>query len=324
MAESTTETTTQTVVTNPDGSQTITTTSPKAKVEDPTVPKTAEDLGFSDEFLAKHPEVDELVKLAIKEKWPQAKFNRIVETETSWGRRLTAAQEVFDLNMAGGPLKADFEQQIEDQKTRLATEASSLGVTLSDSQINDFARKIVRNKLGNIQVRLFIGKKFDMPETKSVTGDASILANSLKDIAGDYGIMITDTDLEKKVRAGLSSGDDPRTWAEQQRTYYRDQAKNLFPTVAQQLDTYTVREILDPYLSAASSLLGINVQNMNLDDERWTRPLAKAANRDTPMTADEWRTTLRTDEKYGYNKTSQALNEAVDIGNQIISIMGSV
>jgi hypothetical protein len=305
MAESTTETTTQTVVTNPDGSQTITTITPKEK--NPDAPKTGEDYGFSAQFLAGHPEIDEIVKLAIKEEWPQSKFNRVI-----------------DLNSNGGPAEADLRQQIEDQRTRLATEASSLGVKLSDAQINNFAERIVRNKLGNIQVRLFIGKQFNMPETKSVTGDASILANSLKDIAGDYGIMITDTDLEKKVRAGLSSGDDPRTWAEQQRTYYRDQAKNLFPTVAQQLDTYTVREILDPYLSAASSLLGINVQNMNLDDERWTRPLAKADNRDAPMTADEWRTTLRTDEKYGYNKTSQALNEAVDIGNQIISIMGSV
>jgi hypothetical protein len=322
MAESTTETTTQTVVTNPDGSQTITTITPKEK--NPDAPKTGEDYGFSAQFLAGHPEIDEIVKLAIKEEWPQSKFNRVIETETAWGKRLTASQEYFDLNINGGPAEADLRQQIEDQRTRLATEASSLGVKLSDAQINNFAERIVRNKLGNIQVRLFIGKQFNMPETKSVTGDASILANSLKDIAGDYGIMITDTDLEKKVRAGLSSGDDPRTWAEQQRTYYRDQAKNLFPTVAQQLDTYTVREILDPYLSAASSLLGINVQNMNLDDERWTRPLAKADNRDAPMTADEWRTTLRTDEKYGYNKTSQALNEAVDIGNQIISIMGSV
>ena len=316
-----TEVTTQTVTTNPDGTQTIVTETPKP--EDPNAPTTARDFGLSQTFLDKHPQIKEAVKRALAEGWTQDKFNRYVESQTDFGRNRYASQEIFDIGIVDPAKAPELQKQMADQAVRIRAEANQLGVSLTDSQVSDFSKRIVREGLGNIEVRLLIGKQFEMPTGKSVTGDASILADQLKTIAGDYGITLTATDIEQKVRSGLESGDSPQVWAEGQRNYYRDQAKNLFPSISTQLDNYTVKDILNPYLSAASELLGVDTRQMNLNDERWTKPLSGGVN-NTIMDLNEWRTTLRTDDKYGYGKTTKAMNEAVDIGNQIINIMGAV
>ena len=311
----------QTITKNPDGTETVVTRTPKP--EDPDAPKTAKDFGLSQAFLDSHPEVKEAVKKALAEGWTQDKFNRYVESKTDFGRNRYAAQEIFDIGIVDPAQAPELQKQMEDQAIRIRSEARGLGVSLSDAEVSDLARRIVRNALGGVQVRLILGKQFEMPKTGSITGDASVLSDSLKQIAGDYGITLTQNDIERKVRAGLQSGDNPQNWAESQRNYYRDQAKNLYPTITDQLDKYTVKEILDPYLSTASDLLGIDTKSMNLDDERWTKPLTGGTD-GTLMDANQWRTFLRTDDKYGYGKTSQALNEAVDIGNQIMSLMGTV
>lgn len=320
----------QTVTTNPDGTQTIVTRTPKS--EDPNAPKTARDFGLSQAFLDKHPQVKEAVKKAIDEGWTQDKFNRYVESKTDFGRSRYAAQEIFDIGIVDPAQAPELQKQMSDQEVRIRSEANQLGVQISNSEVKDLAKKIVRNGLGNMEVRLLIGEKYRAPMEMlptgqmvptSVTGDASILTDRLKQIAGDYGITLTANDIESKVRAGLESGDSPTNWAESQRNYYRDQAKNLYPTISTQLDNYTVKEILDPYLAAASELLGIDTKNMNLSDDRWTKPLTGGADR-TLMNINEWRTALRTEDVYGYGKTTRALNEAVDIGNQIMSIMGAV
>lgn len=313
--------TTQTIVTNPDGSQTVTTVSPKPV--DPDAPKTIADYGLSKDFLDSHPQVKEAIDKAIAGGWTQDKFNRYVESKTDFGRNRYAAQEIFDIGIVDPVQGPELQKQISDQRIRVQQEASQLGVSLNSADINNLAERIVRNGLGGVEVRLLIGQKFTTPETGSVTGDASMLTDSLKRIAGDYGITLTASDVEGKIRQGLQSGDSPNAWAESQRNYYRDQAKNLYPTISDQLDKYTVKDILDPYLSTASNLLGIDTKNMNLDDDRWIKPLTGGAD-GTLMNVNEWRTTLRTEDRYGYGETTQAMNEAADLGNQILSIMGTV
>lgn len=285
--------------------------------------KKVEDFGFSAKFLEKHGEVLDLIKLAIKEDWPEEKFFDRFQRDTTFGRNRFAAQELFDTAVSDPARWPDFQKRIDDQKIRLANEARQLGVQVTPEQIDEYARKIIRNDLGDLEVRAFLGKQFEVQPKAPEKGMAAQMSNDLVTTAADYGIAITDDQVQKRVRQGLASGMPPGTWLEEQKAYYRDQAKNLYPSVSDQLDRYSLKDILNPYLTEASKLLGLNLDAMNLDDSRWTKPLTGGAD-GTLMNANEWRTALRTNKTYGYGKTTQALNEAVDIGNEIMSIMGRV
>ena len=127
------------------------------------------------------------------------------------------------------------------------------------------------------------------------------------------------TNLQAKVQEGLRQGANYRTWLEGQKNVFRRQAKNLYPTLADQLDEFTYTDVIDPYMDDAANLLGLTRQSMNTLDPTWATALNGP---NGPMSRDEWIRTIKTDSKYGYDRTANARKEAVDLGDELLAAFG--
>ena len=127
------------------------------------------------------------------------------------------------------------------------------------------------------------------------------------------------TDLQSKVQEGLRQGANYGTWLEGQKNVYKRQAKNLYPTLSDQLDEFTYTDVIEPYMADAANLLGLNRQQMNTLDPMWATALNGP---NGPMSRDEWIRTIRTDSKFGYDRTVNARQEAAQLGDQLLAAFG--
>ena len=286
---------------------------------------------YSKKFLAKHPEVKKAIALAIEYGWTQDQFNRYVEANTGWGKNTTDAQAAFDLQISGSKSE-DIKRQIEDKKNAIIREATRAGVTLSPEEVDRYARTAVRNALDDEDITVWIAGKFFLgggatdptgatgpTAADTMTGTSASIAEYLRDMARQYGLPVTDEFLQTKIREGLQQGAAWREWAEGQRGLFRSQAKTLYPGAGDKLDEYTLDELLTPYLNAATNLLGIPRQQMKLDDPMWNSALN---GENGMMSLDQWMVKLRTDPKYGWDKTIAARQQFTDLGDELLSAFG--
>lgn len=285
---------------------------------------------YTEKFLKKHPAVAELIQTAIKYNWTEEQFIRNVE-ETAWGQSTTDAEAAFDLQITGSNAEALTDPQtglIPLKRAAIKKQAEAAGVSLTDKQLDTFARNAVRSALDEDAVNAWIAGKFVIPEEgggkptkppKPITGTAAQIAQQLRDMADSYGLPVTNEYLQDKVRQGLEA-EDWQSWVEGQRATMQQQAKLAYPTVADQFDSYTLDELMTPYLAAATQMFGTPKAQMKLNDPMWNAALKGPDGR--PMSMDDWIKTLRTDSKYGYTKTVAAKQEASDLASGIIRAFG--
>lgn len=292
---------------------------------------------YTDAFLKDKPDVKRALNLARKYNWTQEQFNNYIETKTEWGKSTTDAQANFDLQIAGSKQEELLNPEtgsIAVRQRLIENMLSETGVSIPADEVARFARESVRSGLDENAIRSWVASKFAMtpqaptlgggvetttPGGGVVTGTAANIGDSLRALARSYGLPITDDFLQEKIREGLKQGAGWQEWVEGQRNIFRNQAKTLYPTAASQLDEFSLDEILTPYLNAASNMLGIPKAQMKLDDPMWN----SALNGDgSPMSLDQWMVKLRTDAKYGWDKTIAARQQFAQLGDELLSAFG--
>lgn len=288
--------------------------------------------GFTREFLRQHPAVANLLKKAIEFNWTEDEFNDRVRQDTKWGQSNTQAQRQFDLEYYGVDSKT-IKTKVRVAADSIEQMARNAGVSITREEAEKFAYRFTRSALSERDMYLFLAREYgrdvspngeaEGTETGSagpVSGTSREIYDELVALARSYGVTITPETLNKKVQEGLSQGPEWRTWVEGQRNVFRQSAKTLYPDVSDQLEQYTLEELVDPYLEDASALLGINRQNMDISNPMWTAALKGADGR--PMNRDEWLRTLRTDKQYGWNQTQRAKNEMAQLGDELLAAFG--
>lgn len=315
-------TTTQEVITDPKtGKQTV-----KSVAAEPTPEPsmTAEGYGFSQAFLDAHPDVQKAIKTAIDEGWEQEVLNRFIENETEFGKATTDAQAEFDIRIQSGKAE-DLEREIADKFDYIKRQVSLSGVNVSDDEIRRYARESIRSKLSDQDLLGFISQQFTMPQqatgqpAMSAQGQASVIMEEIRKMARSYGVTVTDADLQNKVREALSVGGQWQSWLEGQRNTFRQQAKTLYPTVSNLLDQSDLATVMNPYLNDASELLGVSVSNMQVSDPLWQTALNGP---NGPMSRDEWIRVIRTDSRFGYDRTVRARQELASLADELLSAFG--
>jgi hypothetical protein len=292
---------------------------------------------YTDRFLRKHPEIRDLIDKAIKFNWNEEQFIRNVEN-TDWGKSTTDAEAAFDLQIMGS--KAEELTDKDTGKIPLMARdiqkmLESAGVTATPEEIKTFARTAIRSALDQDAIQAWIAGKYVVPTQEPTTtppaegetgggtapqkGTAALISEQLSALADSYGLPVTSDFLQEKVREGLGQ-DNWQEWVQGQRDIFRQQAKLSYPTVSDQLEKYTLNELMTPYLNAATQMLGVPRSEMKLDDPMWNSALRGAAG--GPMGMDEWIKTVRTDSKYGWTKTAAAKQEASDLATGIIRAFG--
>lgn len=130
--------------------------------------------------------------------------------------------------------------------------------------------------------------------------------------AREFGLPISDQTAwqwSKAIASGEMSMDDLDT-------IFRDQARGLYAGLSKQLELgMTVREAASPYIEMAARELELNPDTIDLSDGKWNRAINqvdKDGNR-AAMTLGDWQRTIRTDEAYGWDRTTAGRQAGYDM-----------
>jgi hypothetical protein len=293
---------------------------------------------YTERFLKGKDDVRRALFLARKYNWDQDQFNSYIETQTAWGKATTEAQAAFDLQIKGSKREEFMNPEtgkIPVKQREIQQMLTEAGITVPETEVAKFAREAVRSGLDENAVRSWVANKFSIPTGPTaptgpqaptgpagaaLQGTSSSIADALKRMARSYGVTLTDETLQIKIREALAQGDNWLGYVEGQRNVFRQNAKTLYPSARDDLDNFTLEELLDPYLEDASALLGVQRKNMDISNPMWTRALNNADG--SPMTREQWMTTLRTDKQYGWNKTQKAKTEYAELGDELLRVFG--
>ena len=294
------------------------------------------DYGFSSAFLKAHPDVKKKVDQAIKGSWEMDKFLDALHT-TSWWKKTSDAQKRFDVELHEN--RAEVRDKLHKAYSSIWLIAARLGVGLTNKQVKALGTSYVRNALSDAALREAIGRLYRPGRAPS--GLSQVARGELQEMAGNYGVKIGGSALASLTKNVVMG----RRTVEDFEEYFRAQARRSFPAVADQLDKgFTVRQILEPYLQMAASEVGVNPATIDITNGMWNAPIQyvtpKTAGKPgashtggptvaTPagpraMTFDEWTSTLRTDTRYGFDRTQGAQKQASILSGQLMEAFGAM
>jgi len=302
--------------------------------------------GFTKAFLEDHKDIAKLVQQAENQQWTLERFQAEVKN-TNWWENRTTAQRQWEILNSEQPGEAAH--QIRQKALDLRTLAQSMGVDIDAKRFDNLAQSALRNGMTDQEVLSMFAQKFDMTTDRSdltkgqkerlspaeeqrkiqnmrlaqdgnpLMGEAAVDVAGLRTMADQYGIKVNDKTLEKQTQRILSGGGT----LDSMRDYYVEQAKALYPPMAEKFDKgMTVADMMDPYQSIASQELGIMPAAMDNTDGKWTRALTGGKN--GLMTADEWTQMIRNDKTYGWDKTSGARQQAADLTTKMAAMFGAI
>ena len=280
---------------------------------------TAMDYGYVQSFLTAHPDVAAKIKTAVAQGWTPARLQAEIRT-TPWWTTRTEAQRQADVLAKDNP--AEYARQIALRKADLATQASAMGLTLSDADLSSMATTFFANGASNGEVQSALAMKFKMPaEGTAVTGDAGTTVDALQSLATAYAVPLDAGTAQKYTQQVLAG----KTTVAGLTDLFREHAKILYPAVASFLDKnpqMTVQDYATPYLQIASKELGVPTGSMDLTDSKWSKVLTSGAN--GPMTADEWTKTVRNDPQYQWGQTVAAKDQAAQMATDLQRTFGAL
>jgi hypothetical protein len=294
-----------------------TTTNPATPPKPPKPPKkTYADYGFVKAFLDEFTDVKKLVLKAIKDNYTQDRFQMELKN-TDWWKKRSDKQRQWDVLSTSNPGEA--KKQTADTQKKVSDAATLMGVKLTPAQITALAKTFTANGADDVEIRSVIAGKFAMgkPGTPK-TGEAGKSIDALTEEAARYGITLSESQLRAYTRDILAG----RKTADGMTDVFREQAKSMYPGAATMLDKgMTVADITSPYLQIAEKELGVPADQMKLSDPKWTRAIT-GGQAGTPMNADQWLETVRTDKRYGWDKTDNARQMSAQVTSELSKMFG--
>ena len=291
-------------------------------------------LQWAEELLNQNPELRRLIERAAKagggKGWEMDKF-WAEYNKTKFAQSRTKAQEEFDIGMAG-PNADSYQVRIDNTLAKLQQTASRLGITLTPEELQAQAKAIVRNGDENnptVGVDRFFSDKFtaqlegktdeEIRLAMPTQGTASEISRQLSDTARAYGIKLDTSILARKTGEALGQGERWQEYMNGQTQFFREQAKLMFPKSAHLFDQYTLEQVAEPYMSEAARTLGLSATQMDLTDPKWT---AYLNGENGPLNKDEWIRVIKTDPKYGWDRSVNARTEAASLGDELLAAFG--
>lgn len=283
---------------------------------------------------------------AIEEQYPEymsiikqpgvfAVFAQVVQNPAAWSpSRITAAlhntdywkntpssRRQWDLLQAEDPAEAaktagDTQRLVRDAETATGIQ---LGAGFGGQEFNFFV-KAVQEGWSADRIRyelLAIGGK-------GSGGDLAESAATVRSMANDYGVPISDAAAQKWATQLAQGAIDTNAI----RGYLVEQAKSLYPGLSSALDRgITVKQYADPYLQIAQQELGTDPNTISLLDPKWQKALnqidPKTGAR-TSMSLSDWTSLVRTDPAYGYDHTPQGAGQATQLATALSKSFGTI
>lgn len=207
------------------------------------------------------------------------------------------------------------------QATSLA--ASALKGGWDDNVLGQEINKTIATNARNYPIgRTPSGMMPGVPEAQAPTElQMGNTASSIRTAAMQYGITLTPSMVEGYVQA-MQTGSLSK---EQIGIQFRNQAKNLYPSLAAQLDTGSLDDILSSYKGIAAQTLGIDDSMVDFTKDKFKKLLTfQDPNNKQPrlMNSTEWSTYLRGLPEWQETKEAKAGYD--DVIKNVESMFGKV
>ena len=148
------------------------------------------------------------------------------------------------------------------------------------------------------------------------------MVGDIKKIADDYVIPMSAPAADEW--AIFLKGKDTKPFKD----YATQVAMGLYPSFTLQLQLgLPTAVLLDPYVQIAQQVLGPIMSQPNWNDPKWAQALQGGidpkTNRPVPMPLDQWKQTLMSDPKHGWDKTPEAHDRANEFVDQMKKEFGA-
>jgi len=261
-------------------------------------------------------DMTELLRRSITEKWYEEDDSIATQlftgglTGTNYYRTTTTNQQNFDKSTP-----ANKQQLIDTQKLNISQTYGEL--QLNDETITGIATKAARDgKTGKALELLVYQAAFaakpetaEMPVATPVTRAlTSTQADQVRAAARKYGQFASNNDIQS-VLTGATTLDNLTQ-------NYKLTAKRIFRGLAQDIDSgLTVEQVFDPYRRYAASVLEKPLESIDLFDAAGKPTNFQDAifGNEGPLSLGDWVTRLKSDDKYGYQFTNQARQQATNL-----------
>ena len=270
------------------------------------------------------PELVGVIRGAIREGVvdPNVIIGRVTKSEW-WVNTVPAVREWTKfVHESGGPSSATVQEAIRRQVTEITKQAQITGVPMTPQRAWDLAVDSLQFGWTGDMVQKNILSDLNWNGAENLQGQVGVTAASLKRVADEYLIPISDGTLEKwtkDILGGVATEDSFRL-------YVAEQAKSLFPGLASAIDRgITVRQYVSPYQELAARELEMNAEDIDFNDPKWSKPLFLLKDgQPAQMSLAEWQTELRRNPTYGWQKTKAARAEASTFALSLLEDFGQI
>lgn len=265
---------------------------------------------------------DALVE-AIQGGWgPSSDRFKVRMQQTEWYRQTPATERDWYIHSAIDPASA--QQEIGEVSQRINNLRNRTGIELPPEVLTDITNRAAANKWSDSELRNNYVYAARGIHTGPSTGEGATDFNTVKTLASDYGVPISDqTAFLWADRLTAGSVDQNAV-----KGYMIEQAKSMYPSLAGAIDAgFTVRAYADPYAQVAARELNINPDDFQLSDPKWSAALSQVdpkTGQKMAMSLDQWQTQLRTDPKYGYDQTLGAQSQAASLTTALAQKFGAI
>ena len=253
-------------------------------------PTSVVDKKFKDDMLQAARTVSELnYGNAVAGKRVQASLEGYLSTPEKYGFAATGVK--------AGPSA----EEVKVKADAIRIYATDLGVGLDDAAVNKLAREWAAGRFDTTTIKPQIARSGKIDFAK---GSAAEQLNSLKELAGSFGMQYDEGWYNTAATNVLTGKDDIETYKQ----YVRDQAKSKFPTLVAQLDQgFTVRQLASPYIQTMSNILEIDPNTIGLNDVYVNQALTGLDAEGKPSTKPLWQfeQDLRKDPRWNFTKNAQ-------------------
>lgn len=218
-----------------------------------------------------NPEIAQIMRDAYIYDQPESEVQANIQ-RSKWATGL----QVGEYDYLKGTYTKDraYLDQLAAKETEIAAQAAASGYNLTSEQSKLLAAGAVKagwsgqtlaNEIGKAVVA---GAKQGTTMAPTPTGaeptelQQGMDAAGLRTLARSYGIKLTDQDVEGYVQSILGG----QLSTQQVEAQFKNQAKNLYPALAQQLDAGTLNDAVSSYRSIASDVLGVDPSAVDFTD----------------------------------------------------------
>lgn len=272
------------------------------------------------------PELQKIVDQAVSLKYPKDKFLNAVRS-TAWWKTTEAKERAFTEETVSDP--ATQKTNIESKRLELSKIIAKQGYTLPESVLANLAIQAYKYGWDTNETERYVGAELlktgatGTSATPSAAITGGIDARSVRALAKNYGLKLSDSDVEMYTKGLVGK----TMTLEQITENMRMDAENLYPSLTKQLAAgRTVAQATAAYRTLAATTLDIDPETIDFSDpNKWGKLLSYVdpnTNEARLMTNSEWGRFVRTQPEY--METDEAKSLFRDAASMIVRGFGKV